>query len=203
MASTPKVVRRLAKKTQREASNYFGFPINANVHFGAENISRTVKKGGKSKSSITLDRKLKNGGKIPLKETQKILEHEFFHAGHDSFMLKKAGFASGAVSEAVAMIANAEHVIKAKSFNPQIYQKYLTHQENRLAKNPPENPTHLAGLKIMLNILRKFPEPKTRQRFIQGLLEENAQTIKKARLTPSSRVLITGVGQLRKVDELV
>jgi hypothetical protein len=195
MASTPKAVRRTAKKIRREVSNYFGFPVRARVNFGVDNSSQTHVRGSKAKGVISLDRGLKQRGKIPLKEVRKILRHEFFHVAGDSYMLEKVSNTPDIPNEAIAMIANAEHQF-SESRDPNIYKKFIAHQENILRTNPPKHPLHQAGLVIMLNILRQYPTKKERQIFVRELLKQNAEAIEYARRRNLDFCIVTPLGKI-------
>ncbi|VVB74361.1 Uncharacterised protein [uncultured archaeon] len=195
MASTPKAIRRTAKRIGRETSNYFGFPVHSQVNIGAKNASRTRKRGGYPKSKITIDRQLLQDGKTSMQKVRKILRHEFFHVAGDSYLLGKVSMAADIPGEAIAMVANAEHEIK-ESTDQRIHHKYLIHQERRLLTEPPANPLHLAALRIMVNILREFPDKQKRKIFIRELLEHNAKAIKEAREKNSDLTLMDKFGRL-------
>ncbi len=195
MASTPKIVRQTAKRIRREVSNYFGFPVRARVNFGADNSSQTFMKRSKAKGVISLDRDLMSSGKIPLKEVRKILRHEFFHVAGDSYLLEKTSSTLDISNEAIAMVANAEHYFQ-ESKDPNIYKKFIAHQENKLKLDPPQDPLHLAGLRIMLNIIREYPKKKERQIFIRELLKQNVDAIKYAQKRKLDTCLVNPFGKI-------
>jgi len=199
MASTPKVVRRLAKKAQREVSNYFGFPVHARVNLGAESKQKTKKKGGKPRINITLSRKdLMSGDKMSVGRIRTILDHELFHGAHDSYLLRKTSGNTKLVSEAVALLANAERKIR-DSPDPVLAYKLCVERYKYLLERRPQSfkyTIHADGMEIALSILERFPERKERKKFLRDLLEHNAAVLKEAKAAGKTTV---GVGELGKL----
>jgi len=195
MASTPKVVRRTAKRIRREVSNYFGFPVRARVNFGADNSSITSIRGGKAKGVISLDREMRKVGRIPMARAELVLRHEFFHVAGDSYMLKKVSNTIDLSNEAIAMVGSAENEI-SRLHGPNAYRRVLADYDFALRINPPRDFVHLAGLKIMLNILRKYPSKKERQKFIQELLIQNAEAVKEGQKRNVDAYIVNPFGKI-------
>jgi hypothetical protein len=194
MASTPKIVRRTAKRVRREVSNYLGFPVRARVNLGADTSSITQKKSGRTRSQITIDAEELKSGKITSAGLRRRLHHEFFHVGHDTFILGRAALVVNSVSEAMAVLGTAEEILRA-SRNPNAYQHYLSFQRDVQLNNPPEKQIHRIGFKIMLNILEKYPSPIARKQFVRELLKKNAATLR-AKQTNSDLVGVNGYGEI-------
>lgn len=194
MGSNPRRVRKAIKKAKRYASKYFGANFRPKIRKGSINITRTTRRGGKVRSVITLDKSqfVRDArGKTNTRKVAKVAQHEFFHAMHDSLMLTKAGKTQEIISEAIAIISNAEFELARDS---SAYYRYVTHLKRNLIDKPPQDKNHFHGLRIAINILLQFPIKENRKDFIRKLIEENAQKI--AKIKPGDNVTINELGQI-------
>jgi DnaJ-domain-containing protein 1 len=193
MAVTPKIFRKNAKRVQKEVTNYFGFPVRAKVNFGGDSFSQTHLRGNKFRGTIVVNKKLK-GEKIPVEELKKFLKHEYFHIAADGYTLKNARTTFGVVSEAIAMISNAEAELKTK--NPAKRAMYIDSLEFDIRFNPSPYPIHHLGLVLMVNILKKFPSFAQRRAHVKYLLKQNSQALNAIR---EKKARFVGLGDFGEI----
>jgi hypothetical protein len=198
MASNPKRVRREIKKARRFASRYLGIPIHTKIIKGHGNRTVTRLRGGRIKSTITIDKgwfEKTQGGKADAIDIAKVAQHEFFHAGHEALMLKKAVTSQDIVSEAIAILSNAEFQISRGKRN---YGAVLIHLM-RVYRNPrhrfyPKNKEDHFALLIAINILQMSSKKRERAAFVRELIKKNSEVV--AQSKPGDEVTIDEFGRM-------
>lgn len=186
MALTPKPIRREIRRARREAQRYLGEKIHHRLVRGNENVTVTRNKHGRVQGTVTLNRRF-----LSSSEARKVAQHEYFHAGHDTGMLRKSGKTVRVVSEAIAIISNIEHLLTSTGG---AYREVLDHFHRQYRVNPPENPVHRGGLQIAVNILIKFPRKKDRMKYIRELMKRNAKAISTKK--PGEQVTVDALGNI-------